>query len=117
LSFREENQQYLKKMYLYMSWSQGDQMSLWRNRPKCCPRLFLSKVLHNLNSLKSSPKMRAIFCNFQSNCPKLSTIYRAKNRTIWDRCYDFKNIFDEKLSEKIGVFCSNCCKFLLKLWS
>jgi hypothetical protein len=28
LSFREENQQYLKKMYLYMSWSQGDQMSL-----------------------------------------------------------------------------------------
>jgi hypothetical protein len=22
----------------------------------------------------------------------------------WDRCYDFLNIFDEKFSEKIGVF-------------
>jgi hypothetical protein len=22
----------------------------------------------------------------------------------WDRCYDFKNIFAEKISEKIGVF-------------
>jgi hypothetical protein len=26
-----------------------------------------------------------------------------------DRCYDFLNIFAEKFSEKIGVFCSNYC--------
>jgi hypothetical protein len=24
-----------------------------------------------------------------------------------DRCYDFKNIFAEKIGENIGVFCSN----------
>jgi hypothetical protein len=28
-------------------------------------------------------------------------------RENWDRCYDFLNIFAEKFSEKIGVFCSN----------
>jgi hypothetical protein len=34
---------------------------------------------------------------------------------LWDRCYDFKNIFAEKFSENIGVFaqttasfCKNC---------
>jgi hypothetical protein len=26
-----------------------------------------------------------------------------------DQCYDFLNIFDEKFSENIGVFCSNYC--------
>jgi hypothetical protein len=26
-----------------------------------------------------------------------------------DRCYDFLNIFGEKFSENIGVFCSNYC--------
>jgi hypothetical protein len=25
----------------------------------------------------------------------------------WDQCYDFKNIFAEKFSENIGIFCSN----------
>jgi hypothetical protein len=40
--------------------------------------------MHYLNSLKSRPKMWAIYvCNFQSNCPKLSMTYRAKNRPIW----------------------------------
>jgi hypothetical protein len=30
-------------------------------------------------------------------------------KTIWDRCYDFLNIFGEKFSENIGIFCSNYC--------
>jgi hypothetical protein len=30
---------------------------------------------------------------------------------IWDRCYYFLNIFAEKFSEKIGVFCSSYCQF------
>jgi hypothetical protein len=28
----------------------------------------------------------------------------AKFRAFWDRCYDFKNIFAQNFSEKIGVF-------------
>jgi hypothetical protein len=38
-------------------------------------------------------------------------------RVTRDRCYDFLNIFAEKFSEKIGVFCSNYCYFLQKLRS
>jgi hypothetical protein len=34
---------------------------------------------------------------------------------IWDRSYDFKNIFAEKFRENIGVFCSNCCYFFKNL--
>jgi hypothetical protein len=30
-------------------------------------------------------------------------------RVTWDRCYDFLNIFAEKFSENIDVFCSNYC--------
>jgi hypothetical protein len=33
------------------------------------------------------------------------TTYRnPRSRVTWDRCYDFKNIFAEKFSEKIYVF-------------
>jgi hypothetical protein len=32
-----------------------------------------------------------------------------QHRVTWDRCYDFLNIFAEKFSEKIGVFCINYC--------
>jgi hypothetical protein len=28
---------------------------------------------------------------------------------IWDRCYDFKNIFAENFGENVGVFCSSYC--------
>jgi hypothetical protein len=40
----------------------------------------------------------------------------ATFRPIWDRCYDFKNIFAEKFSEKIGVLTQNkaeLCKILI----
>jgi hypothetical protein len=33
----------------------------------------------------------------------------------WDRCYDFKNIFAKKISEKIGVFAQNTTSFWKKL--
>jgi hypothetical protein len=39
---------------------QGDQMSLWKNRSKCCPTHFLSKLIHNLYFGKSSRKLWAI---------------------------------------------------------
>jgi hypothetical protein len=29
---------------------------------------------------------------------------RGKKSTNWDQCYDFRNIFAEKFSKKIGVF-------------
>jgi hypothetical protein len=38
---------------------QGDQMSLWRNRPKCRPANVLPKLIHNFYHEKSSPKIGA----------------------------------------------------------
>jgi hypothetical protein len=35
---------------------------------------------------------------------------------IWDRCYDFKNIFAEKFSEKIGVFDSKQSQILKNIY-
>jgi hypothetical protein len=41
-------------------------------------------------------------------CSRLKELYEwVKIRPIWDRCYDFKNIFAEKFSEKN-------CRFWLK---
>jgi hypothetical protein len=31
-------------------------------------------------------------------------VQHAKIRPIWDRCYDFLNIFAEKFGEKIRIF-------------
>jgi hypothetical protein len=31
-------------------------------------------------------------------------IGRFFRKLVWDRCYDFKNIFDEKFSENFGIF-------------
>jgi hypothetical protein len=36
------------------------------------------------------------------------------NRVTRDRCYDFKNIFAKKISEKIGVFDSKQSQILKK---
>jgi hypothetical protein len=33
------------------------------------------------------------------------------HKLIWDRCYDFKNIFAEKFSEKLAVLTQNKAKF------
>jgi hypothetical protein len=53
---------------------------------------------------KSLEKILELLRNFQNNCPKFSIAQWAKIRPIWDRCYDFKNIFAEKFGEKNGVF-------------
>jgi hypothetical protein len=39
-----------------------------------------------------------------------SGISPCKIIQIWDRCYDFKNIFAEKFSEKIGVYMQVICR-------
>jgi hypothetical protein len=39
---------------------------------------------------------------------------RTSVTNSWDRCYDFENIFAEKFSENIGVFCSNYSLFFGK---
>jgi hypothetical protein len=51
---------------------QGDQKSLWKNRPKGSPTYSLSKLVHNLNEyvVESSPKVRATSLIFM-NLPKL----------------------------------------------
>jgi hypothetical protein len=36
------------------------------------------------------------------------SVFLHKN-TIWDRCYDLKNIFGEKIGKNIGVFVFNYC--------
>jgi hypothetical protein len=50
------------------------------------------------------------------NCPKQTIVQRAKICPIWDRCYNFKNIFAEKFSEKIAFLSQNkakLCKILI----
>jgi hypothetical protein len=43
-----------------------------------------------------------------SNCEFLISMYMyiwgARGTSPWDRCYDYLNIFAEKIGEKIGVF-------------
>jgi hypothetical protein len=34
---------------------------------------------------------------------------RSPRFSAWDRCYDFKNIFAEKIAEKNGVLYTNYC--------
>jgi hypothetical protein len=53
---------------MYEPWRdpiQGDQMSLLKNRPKCSPTNFLTKLMHYLYHGKSSPKLWATFVIFK----------------------------------------------------
>jgi hypothetical protein len=65
--------------------SQCDQMSLWKNRPKCIPIHFLSTTMHSYKRGKSGSKMCATFV-ITKNCPQLTTIQWAKIRIIWSLC-------------------------------
>jgi hypothetical protein len=50
----------------------------------------------------------------KKKCVKLSSKLKPiRSRTGTD-VYDFENIFSEKFSKNIGVFCSDCCYFLQK---
>jgi hypothetical protein len=53
-----------------------------------------------LTAGKSSPKLQFA----KKKLPEQALTRWAKIRRIWDRCYDFLNIFAKKLNEKIGVF-------------
>jgi hypothetical protein len=48
-------------------------------------------------------------------CVNKFGIVWASCRQIWDRCYDFLNIFAKKFSEKIGVFVSKQSQILKKV--
>jgi hypothetical protein len=59
-----------KEMDSFVAWAQGDRMSLWKNRPKCGPIHFLSKLMHNFNVGKCSPKCSGLLLQFKKGCPK-----------------------------------------------
>jgi hypothetical protein len=90
-----------------------------KSRSKNRLKHVLSKLTHILlNNLR-------FFCNVQkTKLPKVNNYPRGENspnpvtlatcwaffhKFIWDRCYDLKNIFTEKFSKNIRVFCSNYC--------
>jgi hypothetical protein len=75
---------------------QGDQMSLWKNRPQCSPTHVLLKLLHNVCRGKRNPKNLGYFCNFQN----------IKNRPI--RVYVMITIFCD--------FCQFSAKKLALFW-
>jgi hypothetical protein len=49
----------------------GDQISLWKNRPKCGPNHFLSKLINYFFCGKKWPKNRATYVIYK-NCPSYS---------------------------------------------
>jgi hypothetical protein len=78
----------------HMYTCQGDQMSLWKDRPTCSPNHFTQKLLHNLNHGKSGPQIWATYVTFNQlskvnhpmgeNSPHLVTLtHAANNFTIW----------------------------------
>jgi hypothetical protein len=61
--------QTISKLQLESRLGSGWPKEFVKNRPKCSPTYFLSKLMHTFNSGKSSPKIRAISVIFK-NCPK-----------------------------------------------
>jgi hypothetical protein len=61
--------------------------------------------------------VRGMYVNIFTQKLGCATFWGNFNKPIWDRCYDFKNIFAENFGENIGVFCSNYCNFAGKKWS
>jgi hypothetical protein len=50
--------------------TQGDQMGLWKNRPKCSPPHFLSKLTHYFHRAKRSPRIYATWVTSKKLPPK-----------------------------------------------
>jgi hypothetical protein len=63
-----------------------------KNRPKCSPTAFLSKIVHNFYCVKKSHKNSVI-----KNCPKKIIPRYAKNRQFWSGVCRTQN-------PKIGVY-------------
>jgi hypothetical protein len=71
---------------------QGDQMSLWRNRPKCRPANVLPKLIHNFYHEKVAQKLglplyviliklqKVIYCPIVENSPNLVTLMYIQPR-------------------------------------
>jgi hypothetical protein len=55
----------------------------------------------------AGPKIVGLLLYISISFPKKTITQEAKNRTIWDRCYDFKHF-----RQKIGVFYSKQSKIL-----
>jgi hypothetical protein len=65
------------------AWDQGDQMILWKSRPKCCPTHILSEVLFIKVSVKEKSKTIGPFTyECLVKMPKVNNRPRAKIRPI-----------------------------------
>jgi hypothetical protein len=86
--------------------NQGDRMSLRKKSPKMQPKpFFVRKSFKNVFLVdKRAQKIWATATIFKTLPPSKPLPIGRKICPIWDRCYDFLNIFDKKISEKIGVF-------------
>jgi hypothetical protein len=71
--------------------------------------------MHNFNHGWSSPQNVVYFGNFHKNWPKYTNTRGAKICPIWDRCYDFLNIFAKTFGKKSAFFTQNKAK-LCKHW-
>jgi hypothetical protein len=58
--------------------NQGDQMSLWKSRPKCSPTHVLSHLLHNYKRGEKLHKFLYYFCNLQK-MPKVNSRPMSEN--------------------------------------
>jgi hypothetical protein len=79
---------------------QGDQIRLWKNRPKSSPSRLLSKLKHNFYRGNKQPNNLGYFCNLQKathskqspigeNSPNLVTlIARLSNKKLFSHFYD-----------------------------
>jgi hypothetical protein len=61
----------------------GDQMRLWKSRPKCGPTHFSLNSIHNFYRGKSSPKSLGPFCHMQKTTQIRQSPKWAKIRPIW----------------------------------
>jgi hypothetical protein len=50
--------------------NQGDQIRLFKNRPKCSQNGFLTKLFQNFYGGKKKLKKFVYFCNLKKNYPK-----------------------------------------------
>jgi hypothetical protein len=83
------------------------------------------KSIHNVSTEDEAFLFLTVWCwpgVNAMNCRIFSPTHWRKNWVVgsdfgylicdadtWDRCYDFLNIFAEKFSGKIGIFCSSYC--------
>jgi hypothetical protein len=70
-----------KRNRLKLTWEQGDQLSVWKIRPKCSPNPFYQSQCIIFIVEKHSPKVRATVGSFQK-LTKVNNIPKDENSTI-----------------------------------